>query len=168
MAVFGLSAPTSSPARNALAAAPGAGAGGCAATSGRGEDPASLSVPGVLARHDRTASHTSHAAPTTFTTVKALALATTTADSPADWGEREGGRSLAVEPTAWARAGGLAAQEGIWAAVIAQEPEADTNGMRDQLLCHALGAPDKETWNLEPWRPDVGSFATLAARCNPT
>jgi len=89
-------------------------------------------------------------------------------DRPADWGDREGGRSLAVDPTAWARAGGLAAQEGIWAAVVAQEPEADTNGMRDQMLCHALGAPEKETWNLEPWRPDVGSFEMLAARCNPT
>lgn len=86
----------------------------------------------------------------------------------ADWGEREGGRSLAVRPTLWARAGGLAAQEGVWAALVAQEPEADTNGMHDQLLCHALGAPDKESWNLEPWRPDVGSLATLAARCNPT
>ncbi|MCC2307628.1 DUF2599 domain-containing protein [Cellulomonas chengniuliangii] len=89
-------------------------------------------------------------------------------DRPADWGDREGGRSLAVDPTAWARAGGLAAQEGIWAAVVAQEPEADTNGMRDQMLCHALGAPEKEAWNLEPWRPDVGSFEMLAARCNPT
>lgn len=89
-------------------------------------------------------------------------------EDPADWGEREGGRSLAVRPTTWARAGGLAAQEGVWAAVIAQEPEADTNGMHDQLLCHALGAPDKDAWNLEPWRPDVGSLATLAARCNPT
>ncbi|MFI2754135.1 DUF2599 domain-containing protein [Cellulomonas sp. P22] len=89
-------------------------------------------------------------------------------DDPADWGEREGGRSLAVRPTTWARAGGLAAQEGVWAAVIAQEPEADTNGMHDQLLCHAVGAPDKAAWNLEPWRPDVGSLATLAARCNPT
>jgi hypothetical protein len=85
----------------------------------------------------------------------------------ATWGEREGGRSLAVDPTPWARAGGLAAQDGTWAAVVAQEPEADTNGMRDQFLCHAVGAPDKDTWNLEPWRPDVGSLATLAARCNP-
>ncbi|MGV8978955.1 MAG: DUF2599 domain-containing protein [Cellulomonas sp.] len=87
--------------------------------------------------------------------------------APADWGEREGGRSLAVRPTTWARAGGLAAEAGVWAAVIAQEPEADANGMHDQLLCHALGAPDKAAWNLEPWRPDVGSLATLAARCNP-
>lgn len=85
----------------------------------------------------------------------------------ATWGEREGGRSLAVDPTPWARAGGLAAQDGTWAAVVAQEPEAGTNGMRDQFLCHAVGAPDKDTWNLEPWRPDAGSLATLAARCNP-
>ncbi|WP_414647956.1 DUF2599 domain-containing protein [Cellulomonas sp.] len=40
--------------------------------------------------------------------------------------------------------------------------------MHDQFLCHALGAADKATWNLEPWRPDVGSMATLMARCNPT
>ncbi|WP_258724622.1 DUF2599 domain-containing protein [Cellulomonas sp. NS3] len=85
----------------------------------------------------------------------------------ATWGEREGGRSLAVDPTPWARAGGLAAQDGTWAAVVAQEPEADSTGMRDQFLCHAVGAPDKDTWNLEPWRPDAGSLATLAARCNP-
>lgn len=85
----------------------------------------------------------------------------------ATWGEREGGRSLAVDPTPWARSGGLAGQDGTWAAVVAQEPEADSTGMRDQFLCHAVGAPDKETWNLEPWRPDVGSLATLAARCNP-
>jgi hypothetical protein len=86
----------------------------------------------------------------------------------ATWGEREGGRSLAVDPTPWARAGGLAAQDATWAAVVALAPDADTNGMHDQFLCHALGAADKATWNLEPWRPDVGSLATLAARCNPT
>lgn len=86
----------------------------------------------------------------------------------ATWGEREGGRSLAVDPTPWARAGGLAAQDVTWAAVVALAPEADTNGMHDQFLCHALGAADKATWNLEPWRPDVGSLATLAASCNPT
>ena len=86
----------------------------------------------------------------------------------AAWGVREGGRSLAVDPTLWARAGGLAAQSATWAAVVALAPEAGTTGMHDQFLCHALGAADKPTWNLEPWRPDVGSLATLAARCNPT
>ncbi|MFF2269158.1 DUF2599 domain-containing protein [Cellulosimicrobium cellulans] len=85
-----------------------------------------------------------------------------------DWGEREGGRSLAVDPTAWARAAGQAGQELVWAQVVAAEPEVDTPTMHDQLVCHAVGAPDKATWNLEPWRPDVGLLATMAARCNPT
>jgi hypothetical protein len=85
-----------------------------------------------------------------------------------DWGEREGGRSLAVDATAWARAAGQAGQDLVWAQVVAAEPEADTTTMRDQLVCHAVGAPDKPTWNLEPWRPDVGLLATMAARCNPT
>ncbi|MBE9924495.1 DUF2599 domain-containing protein [Cellulosimicrobium cellulans] len=84
-----------------------------------------------------------------------------------DWGEREGGRSLAVDPTAWARGAGQAGQELVWAQVVAAEPEADTPTMHDQLLCHAVGAPDKATWNLEPWRPDVGLLATMSARCNP-
>ncbi|HEX5333273.1 MAG TPA: DUF2599 domain-containing protein [Cellulomonas sp.] len=92
----------------------------------------------------------------------------TTLVTSATWGEREGGRSLAVDPTPWARAGGLAAQDATWAAVVALAPDADTNAMHDQFLCHALGAADKATWNLEPWRPDVGSMATLMARCNPT
>ncbi|WP_415297824.1 DUF2599 domain-containing protein [Cellulosimicrobium sp. SJTW-1] len=83
------------------------------------------------------------------------------------WGEREGGRSLAVDPTAWARAAGQAGRELVWAQIVAAEPEADTPTMHDQLVCHAVGAPDKATWNLEPWRPDVGLLATMSARCNP-
>ncbi|MFD4990666.1 DUF2599 domain-containing protein [Cellulosimicrobium cellulans] len=85
-----------------------------------------------------------------------------------DWGEREGGRSLAVDPTAWARAAGQAGQELVWTQLVAAEPEVDTPTMHDQLVCHAVGAPDKATWNLEPWRPDVGLLATMAERCNPT
>ncbi|WP_435738316.1 DUF2599 domain-containing protein [Cellulosimicrobium sp. PMB13] len=99
---------------------------------------------------------------TVTTTLGTDALRTTS------WGEREGGRSLAVDPTGWARAGGTAAQDVLWAALVAAEPEADTPGMHDQLVCHALGAPDKATWNLEPWRPDVGLVAVVAARCNPS
>lgn len=92
----------------------------------------------------------------------------TTALRSAVWGEREGGRSIAVDPTSWARAAGAAGLDVLWTALVAAEPEADTPGMHDQLACHALGAPDKATWNLEPWRPDVGLVAVLAARCNPT
>ncbi|PJI93810.1 DUF2599 domain-containing protein [Luteimicrobium subarcticum] len=85
----------------------------------------------------------------------------------ATWGVAEGGRSLAVDPNAWARAAGQAGAAATWTAVTTAHPDADTPGMHDQLLCHAIGAPDKATWNLEPWRPDVGLVETVAARCNP-
>ncbi|MGN8244702.1 DUF2599 domain-containing protein [Cellulomonas soli] len=86
----------------------------------------------------------------------------------AQWGEQEGGRSLSVTPTAWTRAGSLAAQELTWAQLVAREPEADSPTMHDQLLCHMLGAPTKDTWNLEPWRPEVDLVTLVATKCNPT
>ncbi|KQR08324.1 DUF2599 domain-containing protein [Cellulomonas sp. Leaf334] len=92
---------------------------------------------------------------------------TSVAVESAVWGEAEGGRSLAVTPSAWARARGQAAQEGLWAQVVALAPEADTPGMKAQLECHELGAPDKATWNLEPWRPDVDAIEMIRERCNP-
>ncbi|NNH05867.1 DUF2599 domain-containing protein [Cellulomonas fimi] len=95
-----------------------------------------------------------------------LWLATRTVEATA-WGDREGGESLAVTPTAWARASGAAAERLTWTQLVALEPRADSPTMRDQLSCHQLGAPDKATWNLEPWRPDVGWLSVVAARCNP-
>ncbi len=92
-------------------------------------------------------------------------LATRALES-ATWGEREGGRSLAVVPSPWGRSGNDAAVALVWQQVLATAPDADVPGMRDQLVCHSVGAPDKESWNLEPWRPDVGLLATLAAACN--
>jgi hypothetical protein len=87
----------------------------------------------------------------------------------ATWSDRddEGGRSLAVVPATWARTGGRAAEEAVWSQLVAQVPEAGTQAMHDQLTCHTIGAPDKASWNLEPWRPDVGLLQTLAALCNP-
>ena len=84
-----------------------------------------------------------------------------------EWGEREGGRSLAVTPSAWARGGGAAARELLWAQLVAAQPEADTPSMQAQLECHELGAPDKATWNLEPWRPEVDGVEMIRSRCNP-
>jgi hypothetical protein len=83
------------------------------------------------------------------------------------WTTQEGGRSLAVVPAPWVRTGGLAAQDALWSALVAAEPAADLATMHDQMLCHALGAPDKASWNLEPWRPKVDSLTMLAAGCNP-
>ena len=92
---------------------------------------------------------------------------TTVAVESAVWGENEGGLSLAVTPSAWARARGQAAQEGLWAQVVSLAPDANTPGMKAQLECHELGAPDKATWNLEPWRPDVDAIEMIRERCNP-
>ncbi|WNB85417.1 DUF2599 domain-containing protein [Cellulomonas sp. ATA003] len=85
-----------------------------------------------------------------------------------DWGEREGGRSIAVEPSEWARDAGQAGEVAVWAELVELDPEVDTPVMHDQLVCHAVGAPDKATWNLEPWRPDVGLLRIMLAGCNPT
>ncbi|WP_051274974.1 DUF2599 domain-containing protein [Cellulomonas sp. URHD0024] len=84
------------------------------------------------------------------------------------WRTAEGGKSLAVTPSAWARAWSKAATVGLWSQLVAREPDADSPGMQAQLECHQLGAADKETWNLEPWRPDVSAVDMIAARCNPT
>ncbi|MGC1333689.1 DUF2599 domain-containing protein [Pseudomonas sp.] len=43
----------------------------------------------------------------------------------------------------------------------------NARGMRDQFRCLMVTYPDKPEWNIEPWRPDVGYQATLAADCNP-
>lgn len=97
-------------------------------------------------------------------------LVGTDALGSAVWAQREGegGRSLAVVPEPWVRGAGDAALDLLAAQVVAVAPEADSATMRDQLRCHHIGAPDKASWNLEPWRPDVGLFGTVAARCNPT
>jgi len=91
----------------------------------------------------------------------------TRAIESATWGENEGGRSLAVDPTDWARRAGEAGLDLIRTQLVAAEPEADSTTMEHQLVCHAVGAPDKNTWNLEPWRPDVGLILTATAHCNP-
>ena len=105
--------------------------------------------------------------PASDATVAETVLGTEAVESTS-WGDREGGRSLAVAPTRWARSAGEAGRDLVWAELVADDPGVDTPVMHDQLVCHAIGAPAKETWNLEPWRPDVGLIAVLADRCNPT
>ena len=37
------------------------------------------------------------------------------------------------------------------------------HSLMNQLLCHAVFASGKPTWDLETWRPDVGYAATVTA-----
>lgn len=89
-----------------------------------------------------------------------------------EWTSNADGPRLMVHPT---RAGRDTTFPGAdlraWQEIGALDPRAETPGMWDQFRCHwewaRLVAPDKPTWNLEPWRPAVGYDATVDASCNP-
>ncbi|MGW5381919.1 DUF2599 domain-containing protein [Nocardia sp. NPDC003963] len=89
-----------------------------------------------------------------------------------EWTETTDGPRLLVHPT---RAGRDTTFPGsdlrAWQEIRIADPDADTPGMWDQFRCHwewaRLIAPDKPSWNLEPWRPSVGYDATVDAACNP-
>lgn len=104
------------------------------------------------------------------------ATATTPAAPPfvgsATWVRGSGGRSLHVVPTATGRvAQGAGDAVEAWSEVLGLAPDADQPGMRAQFDCHwtyaRLVAPDKPSWNLEPWRPVVSADQMVQARCNP-
>lgn len=62
-------------------------------------------------------------------------------------------------------------REAAWQEVIKMAPEANSDSMRDQFMCHwdivSIRAPRKESWNLDSERPDVGYLQTVLNRCNP-
>ncbi|AYF75348.1 DUF2599 domain-containing protein [Nocardia yunnanensis] len=89
-----------------------------------------------------------------------------------EWTDEIDGRRLHVYPTEAGRKDTFpAALDRAWQEVRADAPDADTPGMFDQFRCHwewaRVVAPDKPSWNLEPWRPAVGYDATVSALCNP-
>lgn len=57
--------------------------------------------------------------------------------------------------------------DAAWREVVRRVPAADTSSMRMQFDCHAMYARGKETWNLEPWRPDVTQDEMTKTYCNP-
>lgn len=86
----------------------------------------------------------------------------------ASWVEREGETALEVDPADRLRqAVDPRVHEEAWQRILAAVPDADTPGMREQFLCHAAFASDKDAWFLEPRRPDVGYWETVRAGCNP-
>ena len=86
----------------------------------------------------------------------------------AEWVDRDGTRALKVTPNERLR--GEADQDVVkeaWRRVVRAVPDAEGEGMRDQVRCHAVFASDKAAWYLEPARPEVGWWETVAAGCNP-
>lgn len=112
------------------------------------------------------------AAPTTSATPLVDPYADDALIDRTEWTDAVDGRRLLVYPTQAGRADVFpTAGERAWQEVLTQSPDADTPGMRDQFLCHwewaRVVAPNKPSWNLEPWRPAVGYEATVNALCNP-
>lgn len=117
-----------------------------------------------------TGTHTTSRPVTTIPTVDPFA------DVPlidhVEWVQAVDGPRLLVHPSnAGRRTTFPGSDERAWREILTASPDADTPGMRDQFVCHwvwaRLVARDKPTWNLEPWRPNVGYDATVEAACNP-
>jgi hypothetical protein len=88
------------------------------------------------------------------------------------WTATSAGKQLRVFPTDAGRHDFFPdARPRAWQEVLTDAPDANTPGMQDQFYCHwdwaRLVAPNKPSWNLEPWRPAVGYDATVRALCNP-
>jgi Protein of unknown function (DUF2599) len=90
-----------------------------------------------------------------------------------EWVHWAGLSSLRVYPTLAGRKASteFASPDEAWSEVLADAPDADLPGMREQFVCHwqfaELAQPGKISWNLEPWRPRVSPTEMLNAGCNP-
>jgi len=121
------------------------------------------------------------AAVTASVAVASVASASPSAPGPpyvahvewAKWGDLS---SLRVYPTesgrlAAGQIGTNAQADEAWTEVLTLSPDADIPGMRAQFDCHwqlaEFAMPGKTSWNLEPWRPEVGGEEMVATHCNP-
>jgi Protein of unknown function (DUF2599) len=81
--------------------------------------------------------------------------------------------SLRVYPTPAGREAStdFMSPDEAWAEVLADSPDANLPGMREQFVCHwqlaEYAQPGKPSWNLEPWRPEVDPTKMLETGCNP-
>jgi hypothetical protein len=86
------------------------------------------------------------------------------------------GWTLEATPTWWARANagshlvGVHGCNELYSKYRNRGLNTNLNGMRDQYICHqqfvAIRCPNKPTWNLDEWRPDVGYWQTVNSSCN--
>lgn len=86
------------------------------------------------------------------------------------WTDPPEGPRLMLTPGAWARTGSISVQTYGWGTVARDVPRVNDYpglSLEHQFQCHTIGALDKDTWNLETWRPDVGLIGFMAEKCNP-
>lgn len=82
------------------------------------------------------------------------------------------GTTYKVYPTTWGRWTGSGARWSAWKEVIAINSRINRGNLKDQFYCHfdvvRLRAPNKASWNLDSWRPDVSYASTIRQDCNPS
>ncbi|PJY94521.1 DUF2599 domain-containing protein [Pseudomonas donghuensis] len=90
-----------------------------------------------------------------------------------DPGKGQNEWTLAVRPTACGRSIHADQTDALYQELVSkygqdsQWTENDKGGMRRQTVCHLVIAREKDTWNLEPFRPNVSHEVSLNAGCNP-
>lgn len=94
----------------------------------------------------------------------------------ATWAYHSEGWTLQVTPTGWQKFWngywpGSAGWDELYSKYRYRGLNTNLGGMRDQYICHvqivSVRAPNKSTWNLDEWRPDVSYLQTVNSSCNP-
>jgi hypothetical protein len=88
------------------------------------------------------------------------------------WVRTDKGRVLVVYPTDALRdiGGSHSDGEAAWAELLDRYGNTITQnvpGMKDQFICHVEHSWLKQTYNLDPWRPDLSYARTIRDQCNP-
>lgn len=98
-----------------------------------------------------------------------ITLSTSAVES-AHWVNEPERPRLFITPSAWARTGTAGVQQHGWSTVVRDVPQVldyPGDSLEHQFQCHAIGALDKATWNLETWYQDIGLIGFMTQRCNP-
>lgn len=79
------------------------------------------------------------------------------------------GYTYHVRPTYFGRLANEAIHSGWGWPEAVSKGVPNRQGLKEQYVCHPLSirARWKDTWNLDTWRPTVGLWNTLQAKCNP-
>lgn len=88
------------------------------------------------------------------------------------WITRDEGISLSINHKNWAFAGiETGPISWSWNTLFSKHQNdaqwKNAQGIKEQYMCHVNFAANKNPWNLEPWRSQVGYNETVACSCNP-
>lgn len=81
--------------------------------------------------------------------------------------EMEGTDRYVITPTDEARTIGSSALSSDYGPALSRVGIPATDSLAGQLACHSVFASDKDTWNLEAWRPHVSLTSYISSQCNP-